>query len=115
MIKIARALKNTSTLTCFNISGNNINGATDDIGIVLKHNKDLKMFSLSRCNLQTANAIIIAKALQSTFSLTVLNISNNNIGVEAAEVIAVALSNNTRLEKVYLNCNNLCTAGTWCA
>ena len=49
-------------------------------------------------SLQTEGAIKIARGLQNTSTLTILDISNNNIGVEAADDIATVLSHNTKLQ-----------------
>ena len=54
-IKIARSLQNTTALTTFSITNNNISDeAADDIAAVLSHNTKLQELYLSGNNLQTA-------------------------------------------------------------
>ena len=111
IIKIAKALQNISTLTVFDISNNNIGEqAADDIASVLSHNNKLQTLDL-RNNSFKAAMIKIAKALQNNVTLTVLDISNNNIGEEAADEIATALSCNARLQTLNLQNNNFKTTG----
>ena len=52
-----------------------------------------------------------ADTIQSLTSLTVFDVSNNNIGSEAADDIAVVLCSNTKLQKLYIQENNLETSG----
>ena len=47
------------------------------------------------------------QSLQNTSRLTVINVSNNNIGEEAADDIAAVLSHSTNLEKIDLGYNYL--------
>ncbi|XP_065918394.1 NACHT, LRR and PYD domains-containing protein 12-like isoform X2 [Dysidea avara] len=109
-IKISRGLQNTSTLTVLYISNNNIGvEAADDIATVLSHNTKLQTIELGN-NLLAAGGIKISRGLQNTSTLTVLYISNNNIGVEAADDIATVLSHNTKLQTIELG-NNLLAAG----
>ena len=55
--------------------------------------------------------IKIAKSLQSVSTLMVLNISDNNVGEEAADDIAMVLSHNTRLQKLHVHNNKFQSAG----
>ena len=89
IIKIAKALQNISTLTVFIIGDNNINEeAADDIGSVLSHNIQLEELYLHNNNFKTGGIIKIAKSLKNTVTLTVLSISDNDVGDEAADDIA---------------------------
>ena len=113
MIKIAKALKNTSNLTVFNISHNSIGkGAADDIATVLSHNTKLNEIYLNNNKFTTVGMIKIAKVLHHVSTLISFNISNNNVGEQAADDIATALSHNTKLKEIYLNNNKFKTVGT---
>ena len=62
--------------------------------------------------LETSGTIKIARALHNTSSLITLDISNNNIGSEAADDVAAILSHNSKLQQLYLGGNKLETSGT---
>ena len=112
MIKIAKALWNTSTLKVLNIGSNDIGEqAANDIAKVLSYNTKLNEIYLYNNNFKTTGMMKIAKALQNISTLTALSIGNNNVGEEAAEKIATVLSHNTKLEKLYLDNNSFKTAG----
>ncbi|XP_065897563.1 protein NLRC5-like [Dysidea avara] len=112
-IKIARALKDSLSLTEFDISNNSIGiEAASDIATALSHNVKLRKLYIQGNNFQTTGIIQIARPLQSISSLTELNISNNDVSCEAADDIATVLSHNTALQKLYLGGNHLGTAGT---
>ena len=55
--------------------------------------------------------IKITKGLQNILSLVKFDISNNNVGEEAADDVATVLSHSTKLRELYLHNNNLKTAG----
>ena len=112
-VKIARALQNTNTLTAFGITGNNIGEeAADDIAAALSHNDKLRELYLSDNNLKALGIIMIAKVLENNpCTLTNIDISNNNIGMEesAAVNIAAVLSYCHDLRELHLSGNNLQT------
>ena len=95
MVKIAKALRDVSTLTIINISNNNVGEeAADDIATVLSRNINLQQLNLSNNGLKTVGMIKIAKALQNISTLRIFIISNNNVGLEAADDIATVISQN---------------------
>ena len=97
-IRITTGLKNISTLEVFNIKDNNASEeAADAIATVLSQNTRLQRLHLSNSKFKTIGMIKIAKVLQNISTLTVLNISKNSIGEEAADDIASILSHNTEL------------------
>ena len=53
-------------------------------------------------NLQTKGTIKIARGLENTSTLIVFSISNNCITDKAANIVAVVLSKNSKLQKLYL-------------
>ena len=107
MIKIAKALQQTSTLQQLYINNNITDEIVEDIAAVIYSNTQLKEFSFSKNNLQSTGAIKIAKALQYVSTLTKLNISNNYITDEAADDIAAAICNNIELQELNISENNL--------
>ena len=116
-MKIAQALQNTFTLTTFGIAGNNTGEeAADDIATALSHNVKLHKLFLSDNNLQSVGTIMITKVLEnnlSTCTLTNIDISNNNIGMEesAAVNIATVLIQCHNLMELKLSRNNLQAMG----
>ena len=113
VMKIARALQNTNTLTAFGITGNNIGEeAADDIAAALSCNDKLRELYLSDNNLKALGIIMIAKVLENNpCTLTNIDISNNNIGIEesAGINIAAVLSYCHDLRELHLSGNNLQT------
>jgi len=111
-VKIVKALHHTS-LKAFWMSNNNISdGVMDDIAVILSHNVGLKELCITNNNLGIAAGIkTVARSLQNISSLTILNISNNNIGEEAAHHVVDLLSHNTELQELYLDRNDLHSTG----
>ena len=102
-----RNLKNVSTINVLDLTNNKLsNCIADDIKTILSCN-NLKELHLGGNNLQDTGMIKIADALQNNCVLKVFDISNNCINSKAAQCIAAALSNKTKLEKLYLNGNQL--------
>ena len=109
---IIKALQSITTLKTFNISNNNIcEGTANDVALVLSHSASLQKLFLDKNNFKTVGMIIIAKALRNISTLTVFDISNNNIGGGAADDIAAVLVHNNKLQKLYLQNNSFSTAG----
>ena len=114
MIKIAKALQTITTLAVLNISKNNVGEeVADDIAVFSKCNTNLKELDFQDNNLKTSGIIKIAEALQNNFisTLTVFNISNNNVTEGAAHYVGAALSRNTQLKELYLDNNSFNTKG----
>ena len=84
----------------------------EDIG-AFSCNTQLKEFYISKNNFQTKDAIEVTKALQSSFTLKKLCISNNNNNIteEAADDIAATICNNTLLQEFDVSNNNLQSTG----
>ena len=104
-----RILGNISTVKVLDLANNNISDfIADDIELLLFCNK-LEGIYLSTNSLQEEGMIKIAETLRSNTTLKVFDISNNSVSDKAANNIAVALSNKFKLEKIYLNRNELQT------
>ena len=111
-IKIAKSLQNVSTLTEFSFNNNNVDKeVADDIAMILSQNTKLNRLYLHNNNFETVGMIKIAKALQNASNLTVFNIGSNGVGEEAANAVSTVLSQNTKLQKLYLYDNNFKTIG----
>ena len=111
IIKITRALQNNSTLKVFDISNNDINiKAACSIADSLANKYKLEKLYLNGNALQTKGIIRIISKLQCT-SLKIFNVSRNNIESMAASNIANVLVKNTELEELLLGGNVLQTEG----
>ena len=81
-------------MTVFGISNNSVGEfeeAADDIALALSCNAKLQKLHFGSNNFKTMGMIKIAKALHKVKSLAELNISNNNVGEEAADRITTVL------------------------
>ena len=106
-VKVAKSLQHITTLKMLSLTSNKIpQEASEELGLAIESNQLLKKFWLSSNNLHySANVILNSLATIST--LTVLDLSNNQIPQEAGEAIASVITHNTRLEELYLHSNNL--------
>ena len=101
---------NITYLTALNMSYNEIaSEAASSIATFLSRNPKLEKLDLSHNKLQSAGIIIICKV--NLLNLITLNISNNNITVEAAEDIASFLYHNAKLQALDLSCSDLQETG----
>ena len=107
IIKVVKALEHTTTLEVLNLRENNIpEGAATAISNIINSNTSLRAFYIGNNNLKLS-IVIILKFLSKISSLKVLDLMNNQIPQEAGEAIASVVLQNTKLEKLYLNSNNL--------
>ena len=100
-------------LTIFDIEENYYTDSQIATGIatVLSLTSTLQAIYARTNNLQTENAIKIAKSLHNCSTLFAFSMSNNSIGEEAADDIGIVLSHNTKLQRVGLGGNNFKTVG----
>ena len=107
IIKIVKKLQSTS-LKIFDVSKNNSDStAASTIANVLILNTQLEELHVGGNILQTKGVIEISLALTNIVTLTVFNVSNNDISSEAARNIAYVISRQVKLEKIILYGNNL--------
>ena len=101
-------LRPISTIKVLDLRSNHLSDCiADDIELILSYNQ-LEELYLGDNNLHDKGLCKIAEALQSNSILRVLDISSNgNISDEVVYNIATALANKTKLEKLYLNRNEL--------
>ena len=100
IINAIEALRNHSGLTALNFSHSEIDEeAADQLAALLTHKcNDLRELCLDNCNLQTAGAAKIVKALKNASKLAILKIAGNRIGIKAADYIANVLYDKTELQ-----------------
>ena len=99
---------NLSKLTNFSLSHNSITSdAANQIAAFLSCNANLKVLDLSSTELQKVDCKDIFKALQNISTISSLNVSNCNVGNEAADELATVLFHNLKLEMIDLSYNNL--------
>ena len=107
LIKLTNYLSSISTL--LSITFHDIHFSTeqvDAISSVFQRSCNLKTLNISNNNLQ-GDIAKIAKALEHTRTLEVLDISYNNIPQSAATAISTIISLNTSLREFYTAGNNL--------
>ena len=112
VVKIAKGLQNTSTLTKLCIYDDNITKeAATDIATAISFNSYLKQLDIRINKLCGLGTVIISKALQTISTLTKLYMDNNKITDEAADDIAAAIASNNHLEEFSIGANHLRTSG----
>ena len=106
--KIAKAVKNISTLKQLNLNNNQIpECVAEDLASATLNNSLLETFVVGNNFLKAKGVKTIAQALSSKKSLKLLNLYNNQATEEAAEAIGLVISNNSGLKGLYLGNNKL--------
>ena len=104
VIKIFNAIKDMFTLSCINISHNEItNRAANDIAAVLAQSTHLRKFCLAKNYFKTNGIITLCKGMGKISHLTHLDMSSNKITDEAAHDIANLLFHNPVLKELDLS------------
>ena len=105
---LAEALKVNGSLTCLDISCNEI-GAEGGVAIAeaLAVNSSLTSLDLQANNIGAKGGVAIAEALKANGSLTSLNLATNNIGQEGGAAIAEALKVNSSLTSIDVGGNEI--------
>ena len=107
-IKIARALKNISTLQILDLNDNHLPvEVAQELASVIACNSSLKQLRLRNNKLTTTGMIKVTKSLSNLTTLKVLNIRDNQITENAANAISLLISNNTGIEELWLGKNKL--------
>ena len=111
--KIFEGMKSIAHLRKLKNSCNEITSfkAVDCIAKFLLHSSELEELDLSNNFMHTAGIIKVFKSMENILNLRKISINGNIITDEAANYIAVILSQNTKLEELDLGRNNLQTAG----
>ena len=100
-------LKNISTVKVLDLANNGLNDCiADDISLILSSN-ELEEVYLGGNNLKEAGMIKIANVLIRNNTLKVFSFSNSLIQGKMSSKIAAALANKVKLEKLFLNENEL--------
>ena len=105
---LAEALKVNRSLTCLDISCNEI-GAEGGVAIAeaLVVNSSLTSLDLQANNIGAKGGVAIAEALKANGSLRSLNLATNNIGQEGGAAIAKALKVNSSLTSIDVGGNKI--------
>ena len=106
-MKIMQTLNTLTKLKFLNLGGNLISeNASDLIASAISNNTEIREVYLGN-NYLASGVLKIVEALLMTPKLKVLHIDNNCINDDAAEKLALFLSN-SNMEELNLSYNNLC-------
>ena len=108
-VLVVNALKEISTLKELDLN-DNLNRSTElasAIASVITRNTLIERLSLSGNNLNDDGVIRIARSLYKLSGLRIFDLEDNNITEESADALAAVISNNTKLEELYLGNNQL--------
>ncbi|XP_065913984.1 protein NLRC5-like isoform X2 [Dysidea avara] len=106
-VVILQTLVNTSSLLKLDLSGNKLpETVVNELASVIKSNANLRELHLANNRLQPST-IIILQALKEISSLTVLDLSNNNLSEKIVNYLADVIKHNIHLRKLNLSYNNL--------
>jgi len=106
-IVILQALKAISSLKVLSLNSNNMSEkVVDDLAKVINSNDKLQELRLNYNNLQSS-AVVILQALKAISSLTVLSLNSNNMSGKMVDDLADVIKNNTCLEELHLDNNDL--------
>ena len=104
---IAKALRSINSLQVLRLKCANIpKVASNDLALVIIHNKHLYDLDLSKNNLQSA-IVVILQALCHLTSLKVLDLSSNELSEDTGEYLAHIICNNHGLISLFLDNNNI--------
>ena len=109
ILKSANSLEN---LTKIHISHSHITDeAAEDLAVVLSRNNKLEELVLSHNDMHTENSVVLFRGMKNLCNLTLVDISHNNIGQEAACYLSDLLSQNTKLLHLDLSNNDFQVLG----
>ena len=104
---VLQALKINSRLKKLSLSGNDTSGSiADDLADVIRSNTSLEELCLSGNDLKSS-VVVVFKALKEICNVRVLHLGNSNMPNEVAVDLANVITNNSSLEALSLNGNNL--------
>ena len=106
-VMILQALQEHSRLKVLNLSDNNLTAhVAEKLATIIKNNSGLEELYIYDNDFQTSVAIIL-KALKEISTLTRLYLNNSLMTEEVAEDLAKIIKNNTNLEQLRIDYNNL--------
>ena len=107
IIKVATALKLTRTLEVLNLTKNNIpHNAAAAIATIISSNTSLREFRIGENKLRSS-IILILENLCKISSLQILELNDNEIPEDAGEAISSVILSNRKLERLFLDNNNI--------
>ena len=106
-LDIMKALQQLNSLHVLDLGNTNMpKDACDELALVIKHNQYLNDLQLYSNNLQSS-AFVIFQALSKISSLKVLDLHSNQLNEDAGEYLSSVICNNTGLQHLNLNDNNI--------
>ena len=111
VVKIGNAL-NSTLIKELNLRHSNISEKdASSLALAVSNQFYLEVFSFEGNNLGINGIITVVKSLSTISKLTLINLDNTSLTEEAADAIALAISNNHGLEQLYLGNSKLRTGG----
>ena len=105
-VKILKALQKNSAIESLDLSNNSLDINTFELAAAIQSNNSLKQLWLHSNNLQSSIGVIL-QALSELSTLELLDLHNCHLTSIAAKGLESVIVNNTGLECLYLNDNNL--------
>jgi len=111
IIIILKSLSNLNTIKLLNLDSTSITEeAADAVAQVILSNHRLEQLYLG-CNKLCAGGIKVARALQASSNLSILDLNDNEMSADVADELGSALANFSSFEDLRLRNNNLTTSG----
>ena len=105
-IKIAKALKNISSLTRLEFNNNGLpDSVAEDLAAAIVSNSGLSSIGIMNNNFEASGVITITQAMKRLKHITYVNIYNNPFTEEAIESLSLMISCNKELKDFYLGKN----------
>ena len=107
-VVIAQALNEVSTLTCVDLSDNNITGiVADQLATAILRNHSLEDLRFRNNSFRIQELEVFMQSLCNLSSLKSLNFGANQLTEEIAELFSSVITNNPAMKELYLGNNNL--------
>ena len=106
-VEIAKALQEITSLKCLGLGKNEVPyDLSDELAVAIEVNKSLEKLWLQG-NMLSSSINVILNALCKISTLKVLCLNDNLMPQETGKILASIITQNTRLEELHLNNNNL--------
>ena len=105
---IATALNEVSTLTCIDLSDNNITGVVaDQLAAAFLRNSSLEDLRFQNNSFKVQEMKVFMQSLCNLSSLRSLNFGGNQLTEQIAELLSSMITNNPAMKELYLDNNHL--------